>query len=86
MLGNSSKKSWGRHKCQGLGQNSLFSSFSSCCCYDYYVSSSVIKLEVKFCCSTKITFQVSNLKKKLKGELALAYESYADGILIVILL
>ena len=35
----------------------------------------------------KIIFQVSVFKKKkLKGELALAYESYTGGIIIVILI
>ena len=46
---------------------------------------------VKFCFSTKIVFQVVCFFLvfcflKLKGELALAYESYAGGILIVILI
>ena len=46
---------------------------------------------VKFCLSTKIVFQVFCFFLvffflKLKGELALAYESYAGGILIVILI
>ena len=42
---------------------------------------------VKFCLSTKIVFQVfCFFFLKLKGVLALAYESYAGGILIVILI
>ena len=42
---------------------------------------------VKFCLSTKIFFQVFWVFfLKPKGELALAYESYAGGILIVILI
>ena len=41
MLRNSSKKkSWGRHYCQGLGRNSVFSSLNSYCYYDYYFSNS----------------------------------------------
>ena len=40
---------------------------------------------VKFCLSTKIVFQVFwGFFLKLKGELALAYETYAGGILILI--
>ena len=91
MLRSSSKKSWGRHYCQGLRQNSFFSNLNSYCCYDYYVSSSVIRLLGKFYWSTKIIFHVFCFffKKKIlkiKGELALAYENYADGILIVIII
>ena len=42
---------------------------------------------VKFCLSTKMVFQVfCFFFLKLKGELALAYKSYARGILIVILI
>ena len=42
---------------------------------------------VKFCLSTKIVFQVfCFFFLKLKGELALTYESYASRILIVILI
>ena len=59
MLRNSSKKSLERQQCQSLGQNSLFSNLNSYCCYYYYVSSSVKRLVVKFCWSTKIIFQVS---------------------------
>ena len=51
------KTSWGRHYCQGLGQNSLFSNLNSFC-YDYYVSNSVIRVVVKFCWSAKIIFRV----------------------------
>ena len=41
----------------------------------------------KFCLSTKIVVQVFWVFfLKLKGELALAYESYAGGILIVVLI
>ena len=87
MLRNSSKKSWGRHSFQGLQQNSLFSNWNCYCCYDYYVSNSVIRLVVKFCWSAKIIFQVfCFFQKKVKGELALAYESYSGGILIIILI
>ena len=42
---------------------------------------------VKICWLTKIVFQVFFfLFLELKGELALAYESYAGGILIVFLI
>ena len=58
MLRNSSKKSWRRHYCQGLGRNSLFSNLNSYCYYDYYVSNSVIRVVVKFFWLTKIIFQV----------------------------
>ena len=45
---------------------------------------------VKFCLSTKIVFQVFCFFLvffflKLKGELALAYESYAGGILVILI-
>ena len=41
---------------------------------------------VKFCLSTKIVFQVfCFFFLKLKGELALAYESYAGGILVILI-
>ena len=77
----------GRHSFQGLQQNSLFSNWNCYCCYDYYVSNSVIRLVVKFCWSAKIIFQVfCFFQKKVKGELALAYESYSGGILIIILI
>ena len=49
MLRNSSKKSWERRYCQGLGQNSLISNLNSYCSYDYYVSNSMIRVVVKFC-------------------------------------
>ena len=58
MLKNSSKISWERHYCQDLGQNSLFSNLNSYCYYDYYVSNSVIRVEIKFFWLTKIIFQV----------------------------
>ena len=52
-----------------------------------YVSNSVIRLMEKFCLSTKIVFQVFwFFFLKLKGELALAYQNYPRGILIVILI
>ena len=52
-----------------------------------YVSNSVIRLMVKICWLTKIVFQVFCVFfQKLKSELALAYERYAGGILIVILI
>ena len=87
MLRNSSKKIMGRHYCQGLKQNSLFSSLNSYCYYDYYVSDSVITVVVKSCWFTQIIFQgFCVFFLKLKGELALAYKSYAGGILIVILI
>ena len=87
MLKNSSKISWGRHYCQDLGQNSLFSNLSYYCYHDCYGSNSVIRVVVKFCWLTKIIFQVFCVfLLKLKGELVLAYESYAGGILIVILI
>ena len=58
---------------------------NSYCCYDYYLSSSVITLVAKFSWSAKVIFHVfCFFKKKLKGELA--YESYAGGILIIILI
>ena len=41
---------------------------------------------VKSCWSTKSFFKLSVFLKNLKGELALAYEIYAGGILIVILI
>ena len=40
---------------------------------------------VKLCLSTKIVFQVFFFFLKLKGELALAYESYAGGILVILI-
>ena len=53
------------------------------------VSNSVIRLVVKFCRLTKIIFQVFCALfffLKLTGELAMAYENYAGGILIAILI
>ena len=58
MLRNSSKKSWGRHYCHGLGQNSLFSNLNCYCCYDYYVSNSATRVVLSFWWLTKIIFQV----------------------------
>ena len=52
-----------------------------------YVSNSMIRLMVEFCWLTKFVFQVFCVFfLKLKGHLAPAYESYASGILIVILI
>ena len=51
------------------------------------VSNFVIRVVVKFFWLTKIIFHVFCVfLKKLKGELALAYESYPGGINIVILI
>ena len=52
-----------------------------------YASNSLVRLMGKFCWSTKIFFQVFRdfFFLKLKGKLALEYESYTGGILIVLL-
>ena len=46
----------------------------------------MIRLVVEFCWSTKLFVKFLFFQKKLKEELALAYESYAGGILIVIII
>ena len=47
----------------------------------------LIRLLVKFCWLSKVIFQIlCAFFLKLKGELTLAYESYARGVLIVILI
>ena len=51
-----------------------------------YVSNSVTTLVVKFSWLTKIIFQIFWVFfLKLEGELALTYESYADGILVILI-
>ena len=52
-----------------------------------HMSVTVIKLMVKFCLSIRIVFQIfCFFFLKLKGELALAYDSFVGGIRIVIVI